>query len=318
MRGVHVLAHPQARVGDAHARRRGPAGDPLDARARPRAGSSSCSTPSGGGSARSPRRDQPRFDERVVVVAGDDHQLAPRERRAEVLEERARGGHRVAQRPVAQLEHVAEQHHPVDVRERRQQRRAQLGAAQQVRAASALPRCRSETISVRMARGSPLGAVARAAPAPAAGPAPRSGGRRLARRATASRICLGSMKRTSSRTTSNSEMSLTPRARKKSTSSLHEVLGRARARGDAHHAPALQPLLLHLARVVDQVRLGAAVARDLDQPHRVGGVARADHEHQVAAAGHLLDGRLAVGGGVADVVGARARRCSGSARAGAR
>ena len=84
-----------------------------------------------------------------------------------------------------------------------------------------------------------------------------------------------------------------------------EVLRRARARGDADHAPALEPLLVHFAGVVDQVRVGAAVARDLDQAHRVGRVARADHEHQVAARGHLLDGRLAVGGRVADVVGAR-------------
>ena len=78
-------------------------------------------------------------------------------------------------------------------------------------------------------------------------------------------------------------MSLTPRARKKLDQVLHEVLGRAGARGDADDARALQPLLADLAGVVDQVRLGAAVARDLDQAHRVGGVARADHEQQVAA-----------------------------------
>src|SRR4029077_15665932 len=40
-------------------------------------------------------------------------------------------------------------------------------------------------------------------------------------------------------------------------------------------------------------------------PRGVRGVGRADHEHQIAAVGHLLDGRLAVGGGVADVIGAR-------------
>src|SRR3989440_1585541 len=43
---------------------------------------------------------------------------------------------------------------------------------------------------------------------------------------------------------------------------------------------------------------------DLDEPVRIGGVARADDQHQIALLGHLLDGRLAVGGGVADVVGA--------------
>jgi hypothetical protein len=33
---------------------------------------------------------------------------------------------------VAQLEHVSQQHHALDVRDRFEQRRAQLGAAQQV------------------------------------------------------------------------------------------------------------------------------------------------------------------------------------------
>ncbi len=75
---------------------------------------------------------QPRFDERVVVVAGDDHQLPAGERAPEVLEEGPRGGQRFAHRPVAQLEHVSEQHHALDVRDRLEQRCAQLGAAQQI------------------------------------------------------------------------------------------------------------------------------------------------------------------------------------------
>ena len=49
----------------------------------------------------------------------------------------------------------------------------------------------------------------------------------------------------------------------------HEHLGRARAGGDAHHPSALQPLLLDLVRVVDQVGLGAAVAGDLHQAHEL-------------------------------------------------
>ena len=86
---------------------------------------------------------------------------------------------------------------------------------------------------------------------------------------------------------------------------------RAPARGSRARSPPrrcrrracpVKPLLAHFAGVVDQVRLGAAIARHLDQAHRVRRVARADHEHQIAAAGHLLDGRLAVGGRVADVV----------------
>ncbi len=45
------------------------------------------------------------------------------------------------------------------------------------------------------------------------------------------------------------------------------------------------------------------LARDLDQPVRVGRVARADHEHEIALRRELLDGRLAVGRRVTDVVG---------------
>jgi hypothetical protein len=75
---------------------------------------------------------EPRFDKGVIVVARDDHQLPTRERAPEVLEERPRGGQRFALRAVAQLEHIAEQHHALDVGDRLQQRRAQLGAAQQI------------------------------------------------------------------------------------------------------------------------------------------------------------------------------------------
>src|SRR6059058_4848189 len=52
---------------------------------------------------------------------------------------------------------------------------------------------------------------------------------------------------------------------------LDEVLRRARPRGDADHAPAFQPLLAYLVGPVDQMRLCAAVARDLDEAQRVGG-----------------------------------------------
>ena len=62
---------------------------------------------------------------------------------------------------------------------------------------------------------------------------------------------------------------------------------------------------LHLGLVVDQVRRGAAVARDVDEAVGVRRVLRADHQHEVALLGHLLDGELAVGRRVADVVGAR-------------
>ncbi len=83
---------------------------------------------------------------------------------------------------------------------------------------------------------------------------------------------------------------------------LDQLLGGAGAGGDADRLHALQPLLVDLGVVVDQVRGGAVFARDLDQAVGVGGVGRADHQDQVALAGQLLDGDLAVGGRVTDVV----------------
>jgi hypothetical protein len=73
----------------------------------------------------------------VVVVAGDDHQLAAGERPSEILEQRLRGGERFAWRAVTQLEHVAEQHHAVHLPRGRQQWLAQLRAPQQIRARDA-------------------------------------------------------------------------------------------------------------------------------------------------------------------------------------
>ncbi len=85
-----------------------------------------------------------------------------------------------------------------------------------------------------------------------------------------------------------------------------EIFRSAGAGGDADDARALEPLLLDLRLVVDQVRGGTALAGDLDETVRVGGVAAADHQHEVALLRELLDRGLAVGGGVTDVVGARA------------
>ena len=285
--GVHVGAHPQARVGDAHPRRRRPLGEPGEHRrglrrergaARVRAAPApaararrATTRPAGGrGCRRSPRargRRAPARDLRRTAARRPSRRAAGRG--AARARRRAAPGDRHPPEPPATP------------------RAARDGAAH-----PSPRRCRGagRRRSACASTGATRGAASRAQDASPA--------------TTASRTCLGSMKRTSSLTTSTSEMSATPRSRKKSTSSPHEVLGRAGAGGDAHDALVRQPLLAHLARVVDQVRVGAAVARDLDQPHRVRRVARADHEHQIAAAGHLLDGRLAVGGGVADVVGA--------------
>ena len=110
------------------------------------------------------------------------------------------------------------------------------------------------------------------------------------------------MKRTSSWTVRSSETSSAPRSRKKLDQAFDQLLGGAGAGGDADRLHPLQPLLLDLGVVVDQVRGGAVFAGDLDQAVGVGGVGRADDQDQVALAGELLDRDLAVGRRVTDVV----------------
>ena len=66
------------------------------------------------------------------MVAGDNHDLTPGKRPSELLEERPRGGKRVAARAVAQLEHVPKQDKSIDVLERVDQRGAGPGTAQNV------------------------------------------------------------------------------------------------------------------------------------------------------------------------------------------
>ena len=261
MRGVDVGANPQARVGDADAGRCGP---PRDLREHRRG--------LGGleqllGAQRPGRSAQRRARPATVRPAAwswlpaRDHQLARHRARDRDLRrtDAPPPSRRAAARGAARARRRAGRG------DRCPASRSSSAARSSGRRSTSIPerppRCRSETISVRIS------------------PRRRQGRRRphghraaLARlrtpRRAASRICLGSMKRTSSRTTSTSEMSRTPRARKNSTSSLDEVLGRAGAGGDADDAPAVEPLLAHLARVVDQVRVGAAVARDLDEAHR--------------------------------------------------
>ena len=113
------------------------------------------------------------------------------------------------------------------------------------------------------------------------------------------------MKRTSSWTTSSSDTSSTPRSRKNCTRLATSSSGARRAGRDPDDVLALEPGLVHLPGVVDQVRLGAELARHLDEADGVRRVARADDQHEIALGGELLDGRLAVRRGVTDVVGAR-------------
>ncbi len=66
------------------------------------------------------------------MVAGDEDHLDLADRRSEVLEERAGGGERRAERAFAQLDDVAEQDDAVGAAQLREEDRADLGVAQDV------------------------------------------------------------------------------------------------------------------------------------------------------------------------------------------
>ncbi len=131
MCGVHVWAQPQPWVGAADTCRLGP----LRERGEHRGG-----LPGGEALLQTERRwlssfvaaTRPRLGQRVVVVTGEDHDLTSGEGAPQLLEERPRGRERVASRAVAQLEHVAEQHQPIDVLERLDQHPPRPGTAQHV------------------------------------------------------------------------------------------------------------------------------------------------------------------------------------------
>src|ERR687891_678815 len=72
--------------------------------------------------------------------------------------------------------------------------------------------------------------------------------------------------------------------------------------GDPDVLRAVQPGLVDLGLVVDQVGGRAHGSGHLDEPVRVRGVVGPDHEQHVRPSGHLLDRVLPVLGGVADVV----------------
>ena len=130
----------------------------------------------------------------MVMIARRHDQLAIAAQYASyVLEERACREERLVRRPVTQLQHVAEQDQTIDVLQLLQQSRAQLGSAQQIDAGQ----------PAKVQVGDDQRARHRVVSAQDALP-----------EAMTSRTGLGSMKRTSSRITSTSETSRTPRARK--------------------------------------------------------------------------------------------------------
>ena len=73
---------------------------------------------------------EPAAQQRMVVVAGYDDDLA--DDGGELAQHRLGRGQRLAQRPVPQLERVAEQHEPVELGQPRHQRRSLAVAAQHV------------------------------------------------------------------------------------------------------------------------------------------------------------------------------------------
>ena len=150
-----------------------------------------------------------------------------------------------------------------------------------------------------------------------AGPAPARRAVHACAAASAFLISFGSMKRTSSWTTSNSETSVGAARAEELDQPLDQLLGGARAGGDADHALALEPLLLHLASRCRSGSESAPWSRATSTSRfEFDELLRADHQHQVALARHLAHGHLAVGGGVTDVVGFGPGDVAGSARAG--
>ena len=95
--------------------------------------------------------------------------------------------------------------------------------------------------------------------------------------------------------------SATPRVAEPVADARHEPLRRRCARRDADRLDAVEPRLVDLADVVDQMRGDARGVRDLDEPLRVRRVRRADHEQQVDLVEQLLHRPLPVRRRVADV-----------------
>ncbi len=114
------------------------------------------------------------------------------------------------------------------------------------------------------------------------------------------------MKRTFSSTVRSSETSPAPRSRKNSTRRSTSSSGALAPEViPTVSTPSSQPSSTWEWLSIRCER-GAVLAGDLDQAVGVRGVGRADHQHQVAFPGELLDRDLAVGGRVTDVVALRA------------
>src|SRR5712691_6895612 len=96
-----------------------------------------------------------------------------------------------------------------------------------------------------------------------------------------------------------------PALRKLLDRGRYELFGRRRAGRQADDFVPCEQILAELALAVDQLRLGARVPRDFDQPLRVGARLGPDHEDERRLLCKPLDCVLTVLGGVADVIGGR-------------
>ncbi len=173
------------------------------------------------------------------MVAGDEHELAPVQARARAP--RRTGAPRPA--PRAAVRDAARARRRAAPADRRRSAARSSGARSSGRRSRSAPRdgCRDagrrrSACAWSASVGGGAGAVApdvRSARAPERSRHAIRESDRIDRRRRESRTGLGSMKRTSSRITWNSEMSETPRCTEQLDELLHEVLGGARARGDA-------------------------------------------------------------------------------------
>ncbi len=130
--GVDVVSHPEPRIGEADPARARALAERLEGEALGIARLLELQRRG----LREPAALEPGLDQVMVVVAGDDDQLAAGEGRAELGDHRLGDLEHLRERPIAKLEHVAEQHQAVDAGDRLDQPRPESLAAQEVRAAA--------------------------------------------------------------------------------------------------------------------------------------------------------------------------------------
>ena len=131
VRGVYIRAQPQTRICGTQACGLGPQGKRGEHR-RGFLGGEALLQAKRHGLWRFVTTPRPGLHERMIVIAGNNHDLSPGERSAKIFEKGTCNGKRIAARAVAQLEHVAKQDKSIDVLQRVDQCGAGSGTAQHV------------------------------------------------------------------------------------------------------------------------------------------------------------------------------------------